>query len=154
MEVCVCSFVLCVMSSLIHSKLVEESTFSSLKGELVRIESPAAVSFHKIYSDTRDYFSPIMCVCVSNGISPVSCELLCCINMASKAREDKEVLCSPPTVPAFWESGFRTMGLKRSEGVNWQKVTVTATPSRCVWTGGEREIWTHTQERRCTLWIQ
>ena len=111
-----CSFVLSEMSSLIHLKLVEESTFSSLKGEHVRIESPAAVSFHKIYSDTRDYFSPIMCV--SNGISPVSCEFLCCINMASKAGEDKEVLCSPPTVPAFWESGFRTMGLKRSEGVN------------------------------------
>lgn len=49
---------------------------------------------------------------------PVSCELLCCINMASNAGEDKEVLCSPPTVPAFWESGFRTMDLKRCEGVN------------------------------------
>lgn len=32
---------------------------------------------------------------------PVSCELIHCINMAFKAREDKEVLCSPPTVPAF-----------------------------------------------------
>lgn len=41
---------------------------------------------------------------VSN--SHVSCKL------ASQTRKDKEVLCSPPTVPAFWES-FESLDLEQ-----------------------------------------
>lgn len=44
---------------------------------------------------------------LNSMLFPVSCP----VNMDSKTSGDKEVLCCPPTVPVFWESGFQTMGL-------------------------------------------
>lgn len=85
----------------------------SLKGHHVSV---TAVSHHSsmIIDVTCNYFRAVMCV--EWHLARFLSAPFLCMNVASKADEDKEVLCSPPTVPAFWDSGFRTMGLKTLRG--------------------------------------